>query len=181
MPSRAHAAGFTIIELMVVVGIVGVLSLFALPAMRDLVVTNRMKTLSLDLYTSLALARSEAVKRNSGNISMVAAAGGWQFGWTVCFDANGDGDCNDTAAVPPDVVLIAGDAVDSSLALANPAGNIVTYNRDGRLSAATPLASFRITAGANNAQVQMRCVDVSVSGRPNTRADTNATDGDGCN
>lgn len=174
MPSRAHAAGFTIIELMVVVGIVGVLSLFALPAMRDLVVANRMKTLSLDLYTSLALARSEAIKRSTGNISMVATGGNWQNGWTVCVDANASGGCDGG-----EVVLIAGDLVDPSIALIGPAGNIVTYNRDGRL--ATPAASFRITAGANNAQVQMRCVDVSVSGRPNTRADNNATDADGCN
>lgn len=159
---------------MVVVAIVAVLAVMALPSMRDLVLTNRMKTLSLDIYTSLTLARSEAVKRSTGNISMIAAAGGWQNGWTVCVDANADGSCG-----TGEVVLTAADAVDASIALTGPAGNIVTYNRDGRL--ATAAASFRITAGANNAKVPMRCVDVNVSGRPNTRADTNHTDSDGCN
>lgn len=166
-------AGFTIIELMLVVGIVGVVTLFALPSMRDLVTTNRMKTVSLDLYTSLALARSEAVKRNNNSVSVVAATGGWQNGWTVkCVDTAGS--CGGA-----DVEVIAGDAVDSSLTLTGPTGNIITFNRDGRL--ATAAASFTIKAGTDNAQSPMRCVDVNVSGRPKTTVDSNHVDSDGCN
>ena len=175
MATRGGAAGFTIIELMIVIGIVGVLAVFALPSMRDLIVSNRMKTLSMDLYAGLALARSEAVKRNVGNVSMIAAAGGWQSGWKVCIDSNADGDCD-----PGEEVVLEADAVDSSISLTGPSGPArVTFNRDGRL--ATAAASFRIVYTANNAQVPMRCVELSVSGRPKTLADTNATDSDGCN
>ncbi|MCI0435584.1 MAG: GspH/FimT family pseudopilin [Gemmatimonadetes bacterium] len=166
--------GFTIVELMITVAIVAVLAVVALPSMRDLVTSNRMKTLSLDIYTSLTLARSEAVKRNTGNISMVQKTGGWRNGWTVCVDADANGACDGG-----EVVLIENDPVDASLSLSNTGGSIVTYGRDGRLTSAA--ASFRITAGANNVTVPMRCVEVNVSGRPNTRADTNATDSDGCN
>lgn len=173
MRRAAAAAGFTIIELMVVVAIVAVLAAIGLPSMRDLVKTNRMKTLSLDIYGSLALARSEAIKRNSASVSMVAAAGGWQGGWTVtCVDTAGS--CGGT-----DVVLISQEPVDSNLTLTGPAGDIVTFGRDGRLT--TPSASFQITVGADHPSIAMRCVDVSVSGRPNTRVDTNHTDSDGCN
>lgn len=173
MRRRTAGSGFTIVELMIVVAVVAVLAAIGLPSMRDLLKTNRMKTLSLDIYSSLTLARSEAIKRNTGSVSMIAAAGGWQNGWTVtCVDVAGS--CGGA-----DVVLHAQEAVDNDTILTGPAANIVTYGRDGRL--ATAAASFRITIGANHPSVPMRCVDVNVSGRPNTRVDTNQTDSDGCN
>lgn len=175
MPTRGAVPGFTIVELMIVVAIVAVIAVIALPAMRDLVVSNRMKTLSLDIYSSLALARSEAIKRNNGSVSMIAAAGGWQYGWTVTCVNDAANSCGGS-----DLVLTAADAVDPSITLTEPNGiTTVTFSRDGRL--ATAAASFRIIYTANNVQVPMRCVELSVSGRPKTLADSNGTDSDGCN
>src|SRR5262249_14323573 len=106
--TRNSAAGFTITELMIVLTIVGIMAVWAMPSMTNLLNNQRLKTTSLDLYMSLALARSEAIKRNTGNISMVAAAGGWQNGWTVCVDANANSACD-----AGEVVLIAEDPVDT--------------------------------------------------------------------
>src|SRR5689334_5579053 len=134
--SARQARGFTILEMMVVVAIAGIMVAYALPEMKWLVVGNRMKTLSLDVYTSLTMARSESIKRNANNVSVIANTGGWQNGWKVCVDANSNSACDSG-----EVVLVENEAVDTSLTLTGPGGNIVTYSRDGRV---TSSALFKI-------------------------------------
>ncbi|WP_175541835.1 GspH/FimT family pseudopilin [Polaromonas sp. YR568] len=86
---RARERGFTIIELMVVVAIVGILAGLAAPSFSDLLRRNRLASASSALQVSLSLARSEAVKRGSDARVTVAAngtAGVWTNGWTVFVD-----------------------------------------------------------------------------------------------
>jgi len=74
--------GFTLIELMVAVAILGIVLAFALPSYQYTVKNNCLTTGTNTLVTSLQLARSEASKRRV-DISVTAKAGGWGSGWTV--------------------------------------------------------------------------------------------------
>jgi len=181
--------GFTLLEMMIVITIVAILTVVGLPAMRDLVKNQRLKSASLDLYGSLALARSEAIKRNVDTV-IIAAPSGWQAGWSVCVDVDASKHCN-----TGDVILQTQDAIESSVTLTgpsntaladgtnNPSGYAVAFSRSGRLLTTSPVQSvdFRIIASTNSRTTPMRCVDIDVSGRPRTRADSNAVDSDGCN
>ncbi len=59
-----RAAGFTLIELMVVVAIAALLLLVAAPSFQRLIETQRLRGTAAQLVTDLQLARGEAVARN---------------------------------------------------------------------------------------------------------------------
>jgi prepilin-type N-terminal cleavage/methylation domain-containing protein len=94
-------AGFNIIELMVTVAVLGVLLGIGVPGLQALIQNNRLTSQINLLSTSLAFARSEAIKLNervvvcvSTNGTQCAAPGsdlGWDDGWLVFVDRNGDG------------------------------------------------------------------------------------------
>lgn len=100
-PARAKARrvrGFTLLELMAVLAIVGILTGVAFPSMRTLVRSVQLSTASNDLLAGILMARSEAIKRNarvaickSADGVLCAASGGWHQGWMVFHDANNNG------------------------------------------------------------------------------------------
>ena len=64
MQSPRSRRGLTIIELMVVVGVVAVLAALAAPSLRDFMARQRVAAINAELVTDLQFARSEAVSRN---------------------------------------------------------------------------------------------------------------------
>lgn len=56
--------GFTLIELMVTVAIIGIVALVAVPGMQALINSSRLNGQAGELVSALQLARSEAVRRN---------------------------------------------------------------------------------------------------------------------
>ena len=71
-------AGFTLIEAMVVVAIMIILASVGVPAMQDMVVNQRIKSTTSDLFSSILRARSEAIKRNT-DVSIMPATN-WNSG-----------------------------------------------------------------------------------------------------
>ena len=87
--------GFTLIELMVTVAIVGVAATVAVPSLTVFMQNNRMTTNVNDFVTSINVARSEAVKRGtkvtlckSNNGKDCASSGNWEQGWISFVDPN---------------------------------------------------------------------------------------------
>lgn len=65
MSLRWREAGFTLIELMVVLGVLALLALKGVPALTTYVTNSRIGETANVVVTTAALARNEAIKRNS--------------------------------------------------------------------------------------------------------------------
>lgn len=72
--NRSHNAGFTLIELMVTVGLAAILMAVAIPNMRDFMRNNRLTGTVNDLLHSLQVARTEAIKRQNGSVVVCGTA-----------------------------------------------------------------------------------------------------------
>lgn len=91
------AGGFTLIELMVTVALLAIGLALGTPYIQDAVMNVRMTGQANDLMADLALARSEAVKRNvtvalcTTTNGSTCGGGTWADGWLVFPDLNGNG------------------------------------------------------------------------------------------
>jgi type IV fimbrial biogenesis protein FimT len=96
--ARTRARGFTLVELLLVLGISAVLLTLGTPAISGMMNSSRLTSASNSLLSSMLLARSEAIKRSSRVVlcktadgTSCAATGGWEQGWIVFHDVNNNG------------------------------------------------------------------------------------------
>lgn len=86
--------GFTLIELIVTLAVVSILLVTGIPMLNQMTASNRLVTQINNIAGSLAVARSESIKRG-GSITLCGSTDGgtcdtsnWESGWIVFSDAN---------------------------------------------------------------------------------------------
>jgi len=141
-------AGFTLIEAMVVVAIMIILASVGVPAMQDMVVNQRIKSTTSDLFSSILRARSEAIKRNT-DVSIMPATN-WNSGWTIP---------SPTAGEPALLALTTRPAI----TVAAPAAGI-TFTAAGRIKGAA-----NVTFNVSGTRGTPRCITIDLGGRPNVQ------------
>lgn len=134
-----NGKGFTLVELMVALGILGLTMAIAVPNFVTLINDNRISSSASDFVGALQLAKAESAARTSpatickSNIAGTGCVttGDWQQGWIVFSDING----NAAVDAPADVVVLDHEALDSRITF-NDAGatNSITFNPSGRTS-----------------------------------------------
>ncbi len=160
--------GFTLIELMVTIAILGIVLSVGVPSYRAIVMDNRMSSQANLFATSIKLARSNAVKyqRNAtvcsssdfdAAVPTCAASADWSDGWIVWVDKD-----RDAATDANEIISVFGPVHDSS-ELKSTSANRFTY--DARGFATT--AAGELTLCDSRSGEMGRIIKVNATGRTN--------------
>lgn len=177
MTNYKNNSGFTLIEIMVTIAIVGIFASIALPSFSKLIESNRISTATNELVSNLLLTRSEALKRRNSTTLCPSSnqtscnTTDYSAGWIVFLDCDGDGviDISGTdtdgnplvtgcASDDSDKIIKVSDSFDS-IAMTNNAQNRITFNFTGR---PTGVSTFSIGRAAGTATKQ---VSINLVGR----------------
>jgi type IV fimbrial biogenesis protein FimT len=148
-PRAWRQSGFTLMEALVVIAIVGIVAGLAAPNFVSFIGTMHSKSAAFDLISDLTLARSEALKRNVAT-SVAPLSGFWANGWEVL--AGGE-------------VLRHREKLGSTLSIGGAPSTGVVFQPNGRLAnteTATANVAWSITS--STAGVTGRCVIISPTG-----------------
>ena len=151
---RQH--GFTLMEILIVIAMVGVLLGIAAPSFTNFTASQRVKTASFDMYAALNFARSEALKRRQQIVVAPTTGTDWSTGWTVKA-----GTTTLRSQNAPTGAAFSG-------------ASSVTYRMDGRLSAGSNLGVL-IQPNPANADVKNRCIRIDLTGLPKSTTTTGTT------
>ena len=158
--------GFTLIELMITISILGILLGVGLPSFVTFINNNKITSEANDLIYSFHMARSEAIKR--GTEVRIASMNGtsWADGWKVVADLNGDTDYIDAGDI-----IMQWDPLDGGSALTVVATNAtssvyVSFNARGGMIPNN--ASFIFTLTPSDCDtVASRIISITPTGRAN--------------
>ncbi|HEY5673446.1 MAG TPA: GspH/FimT family pseudopilin [Malonomonas sp.] len=167
-------AGFTLIEVIIVVVVIGIMAAIAIPSLRGFTDSSDVTAATNDLVSAFNLARSEAVTRGatvtvckSANQATCTVGGtNWEQGWIVFLDDDGNGSFNG-----PDRVLRAYQSPGGNVLMTADANlaNRVIYLATGFMSQTAPVPAddlIIISAGASQLNVQVSAMGRVRSFRP---------------
>ena len=167
--STSRVKGFTLVELMIVLVVAAVLLSIAAPGFRSLLERNRLQAASSNLFSSLMLARSEALKRNQlvwvckgATACSTADEGVWEGGWIVHMDPNYPSNFDPNNIIATRQPLKSGDTLRVYDLSAGDDSNTINFRPDGSASGETRFVLCNSDADTTTA----REVRIGATGRP---------------
>lgn len=159
-----HEKGFSLLEIIVTLVITTIIVSLAAPSMKSLIADRRIVMATEQIYKSIVLSRSEAVKRGvfvslcrAANVSQCAPNGeDWASGWLIFTDKNRNGYMD-----VGDELIRVQQAVSSSISIIWNRGKYLRFNSRG---VAIDAGTFTLCGKITDSDA-MRTISVSMTGR----------------
>jgi type IV fimbrial biogenesis protein FimT len=156
--SRQRHKGFTLIELMITIAVLGVLVALALPSFQSILEGRRLVGAADDLYSNIQYARSEALKRNETIRFQVTTGTNWCFG--VDDDDGAICDCNASACEIDDALKNVTSASYPGIQMS--AGGVIEFNSRQGMPDPPNAQDFTFRVGAAG---RIKTISVNAIGR----------------
>lgn len=172
------SAGFTIIELMIGLTVLGILIMIGLPSLATWIQNTQIRTAAEGMQSGLQLARAEALRRNTtvrfqlvSTLTSACALSATGTNWVVSL-ADPTAACQQAPSdvtAPQIIQKKAGTEGATNATITATGGTSVTFNGIGRVTGAGPITRVDIrnaTGGAcktSGADEPMRCLAVTIS------------------
>lgn len=157
---RRRAHGFTLVEVMMVITIMGVLMAIAVPGIKTLLNNQKMKSATFDLVTTAMLARSEAIKwsgASGASISIVAPSNNFSNGWCIVFTSA----TTCSLSAPADGVMQIIKPTAKIAYVYQGTASPIIFTRTGRLAGGVPI---KLLVTDDDNFVVPRCVTFDING-----------------
>jgi len=164
----ASSRGFTLIELMIAVGLTGLLLSLAVPAL-DMFTTSARSTSAVnDFVSSMHVARSTAITTNF-RTTVCASAGGanceavsWDQGWIVFTDRDSDQTVDNG-----ETIVATSEGIDGLSIQSGEFGQFLMYRPNGRVMTASANGnSGQFTVCDTRGSEYAKVLIIDLSGRP---------------
>jgi len=167
--------GFTLIELMITLAVIAIVSAIAAPSFAEIIADNKQVTRYNQLIASIALARSEAIKRgirtsicqSSDGSSCTKQSKQWHLGWIVYTDSDGDNKVD-----KDETILLVQQPFNDEVTISFGGRNRIAYYPDG-LAVGSSNGTFLI-CDARQDQAKSGLI-ISISGRARKASASNLT------
>ncbi len=171
MKNFNQTSGFTLLELVITLAIIGVVAGLAVPAFQSMLVRDNVSSINNELMLSLKRARSEAIARgkdvtmcsSTDGTSCSGASGNWENGWIIYEDINGDGSASTNELIwVQNIEAVQNIVVEASASF----DTEIVFTDKGTLAGG--VAGFLRTCSglAATSALERRDIDVDVSGAP---------------
>ena len=177
MLKRAPNLGFTLIELMIGIAVLGIVLMVGLPSLARWMQNTQIRTHAEAIHAGLQLARAEALRRNTqvrfqlfDTVTAACAASLTGKSWVVSL-ADAAGQCNTAPSDTGAQIIQKKDGTEgaANTAVAATGGTLVTFNGLGRVANAGAMTQVAITNPTGGAcktaagDEPMRCLQIRIT------------------